>query len=60
MKWIPAGAIPPNPSELLMRSRMEELMGILKERYDFVILDSAPLLLVSDTSSLLPLDLVIK
>ncbi|MDB4176142.1 polysaccharide biosynthesis tyrosine autokinase [Flavobacteriaceae bacterium] len=54
------GVIPPNPSELLMLSRMKELLDILKQRYDFVIIDSAPLLLVSDTTALLPLcDLVV-
>jgi len=60
MDYLLSGAIPPNPSELLMRPRMKELMERLKERYDFVILDSAPLLLVSDTTALLPIsDLVI-
>ena len=60
MDYLFSGTIPPNPSELLMRPRMKELMESLKERYDFVILDSAPLLLVSDTTALLSIsDLVI-
>ena len=55
-----SGAIPPNPSELLMRPRMKEFLEHLKVQYDFVIIDSAPLLLVSDTMPLLPLsDLVV-
>ena len=60
LDYLLTGAIPPNPSELLMRPRMKELLDILKQRYDFVIIDSAPLLLVSDTTALLPLcDLVV-
>mgnify|MGYP002636495000 CR=1 FL=1 len=59
MNYLLSGAIPPNPSELLMRPRMKELVEKLKSNYDFVILDSAPLLLVSDTTALLPIsDLV--
>ena len=55
-----SGAIPPNPSELLMRPRMKELVERLKKEYDFILIDSAPLLLVSDTTALLPLsDLVV-
>jgi tyrosine-protein kinase Etk/Wzc len=60
LDYLLTGAIPPNPSELLMRPRMKELLDILKQRYDFVIIDSAPLLLVSDTTAVLPLcDLVV-
>jgi len=58
--YLLSGAIPPNPSELLMRPRMKELLEILKSSYDLIIIDSAPLLLVSDTTPLLPLcDLVV-
>ena len=43
-----------------MRPRMKELLERLKERYDVILIDSAPLLLVSDTTALLPLsDLVV-
>ena len=60
MDYLLSGAIPPNPSELLMRPRMKELLEILKSSYDLIIIDTAPLLLVSDTSPLLPLsDLVV-
>ena len=60
MDFLLSGAIPPNPSELLMRPRMKELIETLKLKYDFVIIDSAPLLLVSDTTALLPIsDLVV-
>ncbi len=58
--YLLSGAIPPNPSELLMRTRMKELLEILKSSYDLIIIDSAPLLLVSDTTPLLSLcDLVV-
>lgn len=46
---IPAGPIPPNPSELLMSDRLEELINALKEKYDYIIIDSAPVGVVSDT-----------
>lgn len=47
-----AGAIPPNPSELLLSDRLEILMDYVKKNYDIVIIDSAPLGLVSDTFTL--------
>ena len=46
---IPAGPIPPNPSELLLSSRLDDLIAGLKEQYDYIILDSAPVGIVSDT-----------
>ena len=55
LDYLLTGAIPPNPSELLMRPRMKELLEVLKQSYDFMIIDSAPLLLVSDTTAILPL-----
>ena len=55
LDYLLTGAIPPNPSELLMRSRTKELLDILKQSYDLILIDSAPLLLVSDTTALLPL-----
>ena len=55
LDYLLTGAIPPNPSELLMRPRMKELLEVLKQSYDFIIIDSAPLLLVSDTTAILPI-----
>ena len=55
LDYLLTGAIPPNPSELLIRPRMKELLEVLKQSYDFIIIDSAPLLLVSDTTALLPI-----
>ncbi|MBR4829472.1 MAG: polysaccharide biosynthesis tyrosine autokinase [Muribaculaceae bacterium] len=49
---IVGGTIPPNPSELLLTTRVEDLIDQLKERYDYVIIDSAPIAMVSDTYSL--------
>lgn len=46
--FIPAGPMPPNPSELLYSERMRQLMGELKERFDYVLVDTAPIGLVSD------------
>lgn len=49
---IQAGPVPPNPSELLQSQRVEELFKELRELYDFIIVDSAPVGMVSDTFSL--------
>lgn len=49
---IVAGPVPPNPSELLLSGRIDQLINELKQRYDYVIIDSAPIGLVSDTFSL--------
>jgi capsular exopolysaccharide synthesis family protein len=45
---INSGPIPPNPSELLMRDSMHELMEQLKSQFEIIILDSPPIALVSD------------
>lgn len=46
---IPAGNVPPNPSELLISERMQELITSLKEICDLVIFDGTPSLLVTDS-----------
>jgi len=46
---IYSGMIPPNPTELLSNGRYETLLDQLKEKYEYIILDTAPLLLVTDT-----------
>ena len=46
---IPAGVIPPNPSELLQNGRLDTLFAELRKRYDYIIVDTAPVALVSDT-----------
>ena len=46
---VPAGIIPPNPSEMIMDPRMGEFMAYLKTQFDLIIIDSAPVGLVSDS-----------
>ncbi|NTW33598.1 MAG: polysaccharide biosynthesis tyrosine autokinase [Bacteroidetes bacterium] len=45
---LTAGPIPPNPSELLASDKMTDLIEILKETYDYVIFDTAPIGIVTD------------
>lgn len=45
---MPCGAIPPNPSELLLGDKWEELITELREYYEYVIIDSVPAQLVAD------------
>tara|TARA_R110002020_G_scaffold188328_1_gene387050 strand:+ start:182 stop:2638 length:2457 start_codon:yes stop_codon:yes gene_type:complete len=52
MDVILAGPIPPNPSELLMSDQMDVFMAELKEKYDYIILDTPPVGLVSDALEL--------
>ncbi|MFZ2087858.1 MAG: polysaccharide biosynthesis tyrosine autokinase [Desulfobaccales bacterium] len=49
---MPAGAIPPNPSELLGSERMQELLNRAQERFGRTILDSPPLVSVTDAAIL--------
>lgn len=48
----PSGPVPPNPAELLERSRLKEAFAYFRENFDYVIVDSAPVGMVSDTLSL--------
>ncbi len=49
---ILSGPVPPNPSELIMGDTMAELMAELKSKYDYIILDTPPVGLVSDALEL--------
>ena len=49
---IVAGPIPPNPAELLASKKVDELFAKLRTMYDYIIIDSAPVGMVSDTFSL--------
>lgn len=44
-----AGSVTPNPAELLSSGRLKELITILKKEYDYIIVDTAPTILVTDT-----------
>ena len=44
-----AGPIPPNPTELLARENLKQIIDMLRQMYDYVILDTAPIGLVTDT-----------
>ena len=49
---LPAGEIPPNPSELLGSRRMEKLLAALKEQFEYIIIDLPPVNIVSDALSI--------
>lgn len=46
---LPGGTVPPNPTELLARDGLEKAIEILKKNFDYVILDTAPVGMVTDT-----------
>lgn len=48
--FIPRGQVPPNPSELLMHNRMAELLEWASKNYDLVLIDTPPILAVTDAS----------
>jgi tyrosine-protein kinase Etk/Wzc len=50
LHFISRGQVPPNPSELLMHANFRELLAELSERYDLVIIDTPPLLAVTDAA----------
>ncbi|QIA04431.1 polysaccharide biosynthesis tyrosine autokinase [Pseudomonas fluorescens] len=50
LHFISRGQVPPNPSELLMHANFRDLLAQLSERYDVVIIDTPPLLAVTDAA----------
>ena len=46
------GPVPPNPSELLLTERVDKMFEQLRQHYDIIVVDSAPIAMVSDTFSL--------
>ena len=46
---LPGGTVPPNPTELLARDGLDKAIEILKKSFDYVILDTAPVGIVTDT-----------
>jgi capsular exopolysaccharide synthesis family protein len=51
---MPVGTLPPNPLELLLSSRFEELLAVLRRQVEIVIIDSPPVNLVSDALVIAP------
>ncbi len=49
---LPSGEIPPNPSELLGSKRMENVLNVLKEHFDYIIIDLPPVNVVSDAMAI--------
>lgn len=49
---IVAGPVPPNPAELLLSDKVDSLFAVLRNEYDYIIVDTAPIGLVSDTFTL--------
>lgn len=47
---IPVGTLPPNPAELLANGRLQHLIETLREEYDLIFIDSAPVDIVADTN----------
>ena len=50
---ITSGSIPPNPSEILMGEKINQLIAELKERYDYIVMDTPPIGLVADALNLM-------
>lgn len=48
LEVIPSGPIPPNPAELLMTESMELMMDVLKSSYEYIVIDTSPIGLVTD------------
>lgn len=46
---LSAGPVPPNPNELLISDRMKQMFDVLRENFDIIVIDSAPIGMVSDT-----------
>ena len=49
LSLLPCGPIPPNPAELLSSNKMKNMLAMLSERYDHILIDSPPLLSVTDS-----------
>ena len=49
MNLFPAGPVPPNPAELLMTERFDQLIAELREKFDYIIVDNPPVDIVADT-----------
>ncbi|WP_323751974.1 polysaccharide biosynthesis tyrosine autokinase [Marinobacter sp.] len=50
LSWVSRGSAPPNPSELLMQARFTEFTNYLSQQFDLVIIDTPPILAVTDAA----------
>ena len=53
LHFMSAGTIPPNPSELLMSEKLDQLVAALEDEYDYILFDTAPIGSVTDANMLL-------
>lgn len=51
---LPAGPIPPNPNELLLSDNMQRMMDQLRHDFDYIVIDSAPIGIISDAYLIMP------
>jgi tyrosine-protein kinase Etk/Wzc len=51
---LTCGVLPPNPSEILASETMKDLLALLKEKYEFVVIDAPPVIAVTDAAVLAP------
>ena len=49
---LPRGALPPNPADLLMAQKMRDILKELRDSFDFIVIDSPPVIAVSDAAVL--------
>lgn len=47
---LPGGPVPPNPTELVAREHLDHAIAELKKHYDYIILDTAPIAMIADTT----------
>ena len=52
LHYVPSGTIPPNPSEMLSSKPMQDFLNDMRKKYELVILDSAPIIAVTDSEIL--------
>jgi len=52
LQFLPAGVIPPSPAELLLSNRMKGVILSWREKFDYVVIDTSPILAVSDAATL--------
>lgn len=52
LSYITAGTIPPNPSEILESQKMRDFLSMVRDKYDYILLDSPPVIAVTDSEIL--------